>query len=134
MRNGTIARRGAALALFFAATTVLAGPQNARAAADELLGVATLSAVIQSNGNFARQVGVESAARLALGEYEVIFERDVQNCTYTANAQTGAGNPTFGLAMVASRAGNLKGVYVKMLNKQGTVVDGGFHLIVFCGY
>jgi hypothetical protein len=138
MSNGVIVRWTGAIACLLAATTALAaGPSNqqSRRAADQLLGVATLSAVIQSNGTFAGGVGAESVAKLGTGTYEVLFERDVYNCTYSANAGSAdAGSVIFGVALVAARAGKPNGVWVQIRDKNGGAVDSDVHLIVFCGY
>jgi hypothetical protein len=139
MRNETIVRSTTVLACLFATAAALAGPSNpsrpSQRAADELFGVATLSAVVQSNGIFAGGVGGDTVARLSTGTYEVLFERDVQNCTYSANAGSAdAGQVAFGVALVASRAGEPNGVWVQIRNNNGGAVDSDFHLIVFCGY
>lgn len=140
MINGSILRCLAAACLL-APATALASTSNAEKSApkpeiaDQRLGVATLSAVVGPNGIIARHVGVDTVQRLGIGTYAVTFERSVLDCTYVANVgSTAAGNPSFGVPVVASRSSNAQGVYVQIFNKNGAVVDNAFHLIVFCGY
>lgn len=90
-------------------------------------------AVINSNGTFARGDGVSSVARLGLGTYQVIFNRNVTRCVYTATIgpAAAAGVPA-GVAGVAPRAGNVNGVFVQTRNLAGAGADLPFYLYVGC--
>lgn len=100
----------------------------------EDLGVAILSAVVDSDGTFVRGSGVLSAANLNSGSYEVIFRRNVRACTYVATigipGSTGAAFP--GEINVAGRATDPNGVFVDTQDSAGNDENHPFHLIVFC--
>uniref|UniRef100_B8HR20 Secreted protein n=1 Tax=Cyanothece sp. (strain PCC 7425 / ATCC 29141) TaxID=395961 RepID=B8HR20_CYAP4 len=91
-------------------------------------------AVVSSTGTLARSVGVVSAAKLTgTGNYQVIFNRNVTECVYEATI----GNPGTGVApagqiTVASRAGNVNGVFIKTYDSAGRASDRPFHLYVGC--
>jgi hypothetical protein len=99
--------------------------------------------VVDVNGYYIRQPAANVAAdgsiidsnrasdanRLFAGEYEVIFDRDVTDCVYTAtpaNAGTGF------TAVVDPRSGNANAVYVAISNQAGTEVDSEFFVDVTC--
>lgn len=74
-----------------------------------------------------------SATRLAAGNYEVVFDRDIRGCAYVGSAgNPGGGNPTSGQIAVAQRNGNANAVYVDTRDSAGNSVDRFFHLIVVC--
>ena len=74
-----------------------------------------------------------SATRLAPGNYEVVFDRDIRGCAYLATAgNPGGGNPTSGQIAVAQRNGNPNAVYVDTRDSAGTSGDQFFHLAVVC--
>jgi len=95
--------------------------------------VTKLTAVINSSGSIARSQGTTSAGRTATGQYEVIFTQNVTQCTYNAtlgNATTGT--PAAGSIGVASRSGQVNGVFVATYNSTGVATDRSFHLTVVC--
>jgi hypothetical protein len=98
-------------------------------------GTKKLYAVVDSAGNLARGPRVVSSAHLGTGSYEVIFNRKVKNCAFTATlGTTGAGSiPAPGLITVAGRAGNFNGVFVRIVDRTGASLDSSFHLAVTCG-
>jgi hypothetical protein len=53
-------------------------------AADNTLGMALLGAFVNSDGTLARGSGVTNSSRFAPGGYQVFFDRDISNCTYSA--------------------------------------------------
>ena len=66
----------------------------APAAADQALGMAIMSAVVNSAGNLMRGSGAVSSVRNGVGYYVVTFERSVHDCTISAisaNASAGGG-------------------------------------------
>ena len=70
---------------------------------------------------------------LQAGAYEVIFNRNVSTCAFSAViGNPGAGLPLAGDIVVATRAGNDNGVFVATRDNAGTLVDRNFHLEVFC--
>lgn len=107
-----------------------------------------LWAVVNADGTLARGSGVVSSAKLAAifiasavaplavgdGSYEVIFDRDVTGCAYTATLGTATLGPPppRGGVIVEPRAMNANGVYVGVYDGTGADADGSFHLAVFC--
>jgi hypothetical protein len=85
-----------------------------------------------STGARVRESGTVSSARLGVGTYEVIFNRNVSTCAFSGVI----GNPGAGFSQgdiaVAVRAGNNNGVFVGTADNTGTFADRNFHLAVFC--
>jgi hypothetical protein len=92
-------------------------------------------AVVAAGGALARGQHVTSTTHLGTGAYEVLFDKDVHSCAFTASiGTTGAGaviNP--GQVTVAGRAGNVNGVFVATVDRTGASADYPFHLAVMCG-
>jgi len=97
--------------------------------------VKDLFAVVDSAGNLARGNRAISATHLGTGNYEVVFDKNVNKCAFTASiGTTGAGSiPAPGLVTVAGRAGNKAGVFVRIVDRLGNSLDSSFHLSVTCG-
>ena len=78
--------------------------------------------------------GVTSAAKTGDGQYQVIFDVDVRNCTYFATlGDESASAPGTGQISVTSAASNVNGVRVVTRNSAGDAnVDRSFHLTVSC--
>lgn len=91
-------------------------------------------ATVNGDGTLARGAAVVSTAKVgATGSYEVIFDRTVTNCTYTAtlgNPETG--NPLRGFIVTALRAGTTNGVFVETRDTADALADRSFHLQVSC--
>lgn len=101
--------------------------------ADNTLGMAILSAVVNSDGTIARGAGATASSRIVTGQYEVDFGRDVSGCAYVSTV----GSPTAGASArgqptVAPRSGNSDGVFVETQDSTGNDYSLPFHLIVFC--
>ena len=80
-----------------------------------------------------RQSGTVSSARVTTGQYEVIFNRNVSTCAFSAViGNPGDGLPPPGFIAVAVRVGNNNGVFVGIRDTAGTFADRNFHLAVFC--
>jgi hypothetical protein len=95
--------------------------------------VTKLTAVVNSSGSIARSQGTTSAGRTATGQYEVIFNQNVTQCTYNATlGNPASGVPPAGSIVVASRSGQVNGVFVGTYNATGTATDRSFHLVVVC--
>lgn len=142
-RAGTIA--GATLAAgALAGTLLLGGPATAAPAAPAAAASATLSAVVNGNGDAGtnllnRGSGALSASYTSAdgsnSTYEVIFDRDVTNCVYNATIgglTTDTGLPAF--ITVARRGGKPNGVFVRItdITSASTPAFRKFHLIVVC--
>jgi hypothetical protein len=110
------------------------GPPGPAGPAGPAGAVTRLWAIINGSGSIARGVGVTSAGRMGLGQYEVIFAQDVQNCVYNANVgdPTNITGGTVGFAMTGRRPNNVAGVRVNTRNAQGGAADRNFHLLVVC--
>ena len=94
----------------------------------------TRHGVISSAGALVRGRGVTSAAKTGDGQYQVIFDVDVRNCTYFATlGDESASAPGTGQISVTSAASNVNGVRVVTRNSAGDAnVDRSFHLTVSC--
>ncbi len=113
----------------------LSGPL--RAAPDNTLGMALMSATV--SGSFpptiVRGSGALSVNRPGSGYVDVVFDRDLSNCTCTASTGgylTGPG--IAGAAFASANCPNAAANSVRVVNRNadGTLVDVSFHLIVFC--
>jgi hypothetical protein len=89
-------------------------------------------AVVNSNGTLARGNGVVSTSQLSTTAYQVIFNRNVTGCAYTATVGKPGSGATEGLAMVAARSGNANGVFVNTRDSKGNGASRDFHLLVTC--
>jgi hypothetical protein len=93
----------------------------------------SLWAVVESNGDLVRDNRAASAQRIQAGQFEVVFERDVQSCAYVAAiADNGTLVPLAGQIGVAARAGNANAVFVETRDADGVAADRDFHLSVVC--
>ena len=98
--------------------------------------VSSYYAVVGSGGTLNRSSGEIKSHRIKIGLYEVLFGRDVSNCSFTVTV--GSPTPTtpkipiFGIAIVAPRSGNTHGVYVTTGEPAGGAYDFGFYLNVLC--
>jgi len=92
-------------------------------------------AVVDSIGNLSRGGHVLSSAHLGAGAYEVIFDKNVSKCAFTASVgTTGTGSvPNPGMITVAGRAGNNAGVFIRIVDRLGNSADLPFHLALNCG-
>jgi hypothetical protein len=63
-------------------------------AADKKLGMALRSAVVADNGTLVSGAGAVSVTKIAVGVYNVLFERSIAGCSFSvtaANTQAGTG-------------------------------------------
>jgi hypothetical protein len=91
------------------------------------------TAAVQDNGKLKRGVGVKKANKLGKGEYEVIFNSDVDKCVWVASiGLPGTGNPLPGIISTALRKGNNKGVYVLTGDQKAFLENLAFSIIVTC--
>ena len=86
-----------------------------------------LWAVINVSGTTGRGSGVTGSAKVATGQYEVVFNRDVTACSYQATMSISPGE-----AVAQPRASVPNGVFVGTYTSAGAAADRAFHLAVFC--
>ena len=114
------------------ATALVAAPASIRAAPDQTLSMALMSAVVNQAGTLNRGVGAVSATRNSEGNYRVIFNREVLGkCTYVAMAETGP-MPGGAFVRVIETVTNVNSVLVLTRNANNDEEDRSFELIVFC--
>jgi hypothetical protein len=90
-------------------------------------------AVISDTGATVRGRGVASSSQTGTGQYLVVFDRDVRQCTYTAAlGDESASGPGTGQIAVTSAASNVNGVRVVTRSSDGTQANRSFHLLVSC--
>jgi hypothetical protein len=96
------------------------------------LGSTQMFAVILADGTTARGKGNGPSLRLGTGVYEVLFGRDVRNCSYIAMVGGANFDTPSGVANATNRSGANNGVFIVTRDLTGTMVDLGFHLYVDC--
>ena len=93
----------------------------------------TRHAVISNVGATVRSRGTTSSTQTGTGDYQVIFDRDVRGCVYTATlGDESAAGPGNGQISVTSVANNVNGVRVRTRDSAGELANRSFHLIVSC--
>jgi hypothetical protein len=93
----------------------------------------TRHAVISNVGATVRSRGTTSSAQIGTGDYQVIFDRDVRGCVYSATlGDESAAGPGNGQISVTSVASNVNGVRVRTRDSAGELANRSFHLIVSC--
>jgi hypothetical protein len=116
-----------------AALVLMAASTGASAAPDNTLGMAILSAVVDTNGNLVSGSGVADS-ELISGVYYVTFERAVTSCAYLATV----GLPVGGFSQVGytvqttRNVANDRVVNVLIKNTGDISVTRAFNLLVFC--
>lgn len=142
------------VAVFAALGVVLAGPAGAqriqvepgfevehprpapadKEVADQTLGMALMSATVESDGTLVRGAGVASSFRSGTGNYDVRFSRSVADCTCTASLGASGSAVAYSAQNFISAncpfgaSGNVR-VWIKL---NGVDANYPFHLIVFC--
>jgi hypothetical protein len=105
-------------------------PRQVRGAPDDTNGMALLSAVINLQGELVRGSGVASFNRQAAGFYEIMFDRSIEQCAFSASM------PDLGFAVVQAalkdQTGRI-GLVVNTRQSDGTTSDDiGVSVVVFC--
>jgi hypothetical protein len=97
-------------------------------------GALNQTAVINSGGATVRGRSVSSSARTGTGRYQVIFNRDVRGCVYSATlGNISAAAPPSGVISVGSLAASVNGIAVRTGNDtNGNPTNLPFHVIVSC--
>jgi hypothetical protein len=76
---------------------------------------------------------VSSSSQTGTGQYLVVFDRDVRQCTYFATlGDESASGPGTGQIAVGSAASSVNGVHVVTRASDGTGANRSFHLLVSC--
>jgi hypothetical protein len=108
-------------------------PVESRTTADRH-GARELFAVVDWDGKLRRGLHAVAAAKLDVGCYEVVFDRDVRRGAYVAT--TGGhgyeGTPPAAVANVMGRANDPRAVFVFVSDLTGAGLAAGFHLMVIC--
>lgn len=130
IRNGSITRRD------LGPSARIAGPRGRQGPAGPAGSVSKLWAVAQATGALQRSAGTTSAGRLGVGQYEVAFNQDIQQCAYLASVGSpvdiaNAGNQQ-GFAVVGKKFGTGNTVRVNTRANNGAAADRPFHLLVVC--
>ncbi|MGH8910583.1 MAG: hypothetical protein ACRD0K_29825 [Egibacteraceae bacterium] len=97
-----------------------------------------LFALVVGNGTLVRGCGALSSARIATGQFQVTFARDVSECAYAATIglpttpepEPGV-LPPMGQIM-ASPGSNPNDVLVATSNAAGVLENRPFHLVIHC--
>jgi len=121
---------------FFAlalATAFVAAPAATRAAPDQTLGMALMSALVNSNGTLLGGAGATSSNQHSTGRYRVFFNRSVLGCGYVATRSHFFPNAHMDPATISTAPGDsASSVWVVVQEADGTYVDRIFGMIVFC--
>lgn len=120
------------------ALALLCSPGHA--APDHSPGMALMFAVVNSDGSLDRGAGVTSAEQsLISGAYNIVFDRDVSGCVYTASVGSPFGRSSSGgvglipgVATASLLGSDPKGVFVETYDFAGNRLSTSFHLMVFC--
>jgi hypothetical protein len=125
---------GAAAAFLVAAGgSVLQSAPVAPAAADKTRGMALMSATVAGGPTLIRGSGAVSVSSSATGFVDVVFDRDISDCSCTASpgayvvGETSSGNTASANCPYASNS-----VRVTLMSAFGGFTSASFHVIVFC--
>jgi hypothetical protein len=92
------------------------------------LGMAVLAAQVLSDGTLMAGAGATGVNRVDTGIYEVAFDRDVSQCSYSAVSFVG----TYPMSVKLSD-GDPNAVHIEFSNRTGNSnADSRFYLTVFC--
>ena len=92
-----------------------------------------LWAVISSSGTLVRGSGALSATRTGMGDYEVIFNRDVSECASVGSVAPAGGGTTSFVSHWGGRAASAGPKIVGAIRSHdATAVDSAHHVAVFC--
>ena len=102
---------------------------RAHAAPDNTRGMALMGAYIGSDGAFRSGSGVIANYKLATGDYQVLFDRNISECIVSATPVSLGDRRS---ATVYVPPGNPASVEVVTWDSAGAVSDTPFYLFVFC--
>jgi len=97
-------------------------------------GISHFAVIRAGDGAATRARGITSATRFASGRYQVIFNRDVRGCAYSATlGNPDATAPSTGQIATSQLPSNVNGVQVRTTDSTGSPnVNRNFHLVVVC--
>lgn len=97
-------------------------------------GISHFAVIRAGDGGATRARGITSATRFAAGRYQVIFNRDVRGCAYSATlGNPDATTPSTGQIAASQLPSNVNGVQVRTTDSTGSPnVNRNFHLVVVC--
>lgn len=140
MRPISAAAAAAGLAL---ACAVLAGPATAARpsarpagaaaaeAADQTLGMALMSASVDTGGVVLHASGIASVTPLQTGVAEVVFERGLNGCDVVASAMNANSSSAYGVYTVTARRWSPTSILVQTYSA-GVLTNRPFAVIAFC--
>ncbi len=91
-------------------------------------------ATVNADGSLARGAAVVSSSNIGTaGSYQVVFNRNITSCAYTATlGNPGSGNPARGFIVTALRATTTNAVFVETRTTADVLENRSFHLQVSC--
>ncbi len=89
--------------------------------------IAPMGARVIGDGNLSVGSRVISTAKLNVGQYEVLFDRAVNTCYYSAVSFVGVRD-----IIVQPRTQTANGVYIEFHDTAGALIDAAFYLTVTC--
>lgn len=117
-----------------AEVNALLAPINARLTAIE--SNAPLYAHVEGTPtpSITRGSGAVSVTYQSLGDFTVIFDRDISTCAYAGvTGEAVSGTPADGTTInISSLSGNANGVWVEVFDAAGAEVDEDFYVVVIC--
>jgi hypothetical protein len=95
--------------------------------------VGVLFAQVNANGTIANSSGGVTANRIALGQYEVDFGRNITLCAFVmTQGEAGAGGAPGAITGVTDRGGNAEAVFATIRTNANVSADRAFQLVVVC--
>ncbi len=94
--------------------------------------IGVLYAQVTSAGAVAGSSGSVTASRLAVGQFEVDFGRNIAGCAFVASVGSSTTGLEEGMASASDRSGNAEGVFVQTNSTVGASADLPFQLVVVC--
>jgi hypothetical protein len=89
-------------------------------------------ATVNEDGTLADGSRVVSQAKVGTGTYEVIFDRNLTECAYTATSRVATVSDGDNMVSVDARLGNANGVFVWVETDGGATEDAPFYVAVHC--
>lgn len=96
--------------------------------------VGVLFAQVNANGTLANSSGGGvTASRIALGQYEVDFARNISACAFViTQGEATAGGAPGAITGVTDRGGNVEAVFATIRTNDNAAADRAFQLVVVC--
>lgn len=95
--------------------------------------IGVLFAQVAGDGTLSNSSGGVTSSRLAAGQYQVDFGRNVSACAFVASqGEAGVGSAAGAILGVADYNFNVEAVYVTVRDADGALIDRAFQLISVC--